>query len=325
MIIGVVYLKKVGNFLISILLVFGYLGLIIYMGLYSNMVSNDSNFVINYLVDAMDNTSDIKIVDNYNFDNVYYPYYSFLNDNEKKIYKQVYDNAIKLSTTFKPVIKVSLDEVSNSIEAVYNDHPELFWLETSYSYKYNINLECVQIVLKFNETVNDIERSKALFYGKVRDIVNGALEYDSDYDKEKYVHDVLINMVEYDSSANYNQSAYSAIVDGRTVCAGYARAFQYIMIELKIPVYYCTGYGEGEHAWNIIKLGSNYYNVDVTWDDKSEYNYEYFNKSDREFMRTHTRSEVSDYLPSCDYDYFEYWELGYDYAEYYNTLNNYVY
>ena len=47
------------------------------------------------------------------------------------------------------------------------------------------------------------------------------------------------------------------------MCAGYARAFQYIMTNLEIPTFYVTGYSNGEHAWNIVNLSDGCYNVDL--------------------------------------------------------------
>lgn len=96
-----------------------------------------------------------------------------------------------------------------------------------------------------------------------------------------------------------NQSAYSALVQGRSVCAGYARAYQYLMQQLGIPCYYCTGYAGENHAWNIVRLDGVYYNVDVTWDDTEPATYDYFNKSDRQYASTHMRTGLSVYLPAC--------------------------
>ena len=104
-----------------------------------------------------------------------------------------------------------------------------------------------------------------------------------------------------------NQSAYSALVNGKTVCAGYSRAFQYIMNKLNITTYYVTGKSQGEsHAWNIVKLGNGYYNIDLTWDDGKIITYNYFNKTDYEFSKTHERSEKSINLPSCNATTYKY-------------------
>jgi len=106
--------------------------------------------------------------------------------------------------------------------------------------------------------------------------------------------------VEYDLGAAMNQSAYSALVNGRSVCAGYSRAFQYLMQEAGIPCYYCTGYAGESHAWNIVGLEDGFYNVDVTWDDVPGGEYEFFNQSDEDFAGTHLRKELSVYLPPCN-------------------------
>ena len=117
---------------------------------------------------------------------------------------------------------------------------------------------------------------------------------------EKFVHDVLLERIDYQLGAAMNQSAYSALVNGETVCAGYARAFQYLMQQLDIPCYYCTGYAGESHAWNIIGLEDGWYNVDTTWDDAGEGTYDYFNRTDADYADSHVRQDMSVYLPSCD-------------------------
>lgn len=244
--------------------------------------------------------------DDYSFDTTYYPYYGFLNSEEKNLYKQIYANVEELETTFVPKTTVSVEEAQDAVEAIYNDHPELFWLDTSYSYKYTKNGNCVQLIMDFNTTAKNIDTSKKRFNEKANNIISKASKLGSNYEKEKYVHDAIIQLVEYDSNASMNQSAYSALVNGRTVCAGYARSFQYIMIKLNIPTYYCTGYAGGDHAWNIIKLSDGYYNVDLTWDDSSNISYKYFNIKDSEFSKTHKRDDISTSLPTCNASAYSY-------------------
>lgn len=231
---------------------------------------------------------------------LYYPYYELLSAKEKKLYGQIYENCINYKTTFVPNVNVNKDEFIQTIAAVYNDHPEIFWLNTNYSYKYLDNGKIVQIILSYNYLINDIDNAKNIFEKKINTIVNGANQLSTNYDKEKYVHDYLINNTSYDVNAKINQSAYSAIVNGRSVCAGYSRAFQYIMNLIGIPTYYVTGYSSGEHAWNIVKLDDGYYNVDVTWDDKNGISYSYFNLTDNDISSTHKRRGLSNYIAKCN-------------------------
>ncbi|MBR1771535.1 MAG: hypothetical protein IJ747_05855 [Lachnospiraceae bacterium] len=237
--------------------------------------------------------------DGLSFDADFYPFYHMLNDTMQHVYRQIYANALAGNTSFAPVEAVNTAQLKNVFEAVYNDHPELFWLDTGYSCKYKSGGECVEVTLAYNRTAQNLSKSKQEFENAAESILSGARNVSGTKEREKYVHDQLVQKASYSLSAAMNQSAYSALVSGDTVCAGYARAFQYLLQQLQIPCYYCTGYSGEDHAWNIVKLDDGYYNVDVTWDDTDPSTYDYYNKSDAEFVGTHVRTGLSVYLPPC--------------------------
>ena len=252
------------------------------------------------LQEEADNLSDVIATgEGLDFDAALYPYYAMLEPGLQQLYRQIYANAQNLNTSFVPAVEVSVSQVKMVFEAVYNDHPEMFWLETGYSCKYLGDGKCVELILKYNDTADYLDQAKAQFNEMAEVILSGARSQGTPFDQEKYVHDALMEMVEYDEAADMNQSAYSALVLGRSVCAGYARSFQYLMQQLGVPCYYCTGTSGEDHAWNIIRLDQTYYNVDVTWDDTNPATYDYFNKSDQEFADTHVRNSLSVYLPAC--------------------------
>lgn len=233
------------------------------------------------------------------FDVTFYPYYGMLTDSMKSLYKQIYANALTLNGSFAPGVKVHTSQLKTVFEAVYNDHPELFWVETGYSCKYTNTGNVIEVTLKYNETASRLPEEKRRFDTAVEEIANQTRKYTDNLEKEQCVHDLLSERVEYKTSAPMNQSAFSALVNRQSVCAGYARAFQYLMQQLRIPTYYCTGYSDGSHAWNIVALGDRYANVDVTWDDTDPMTYDYYNKSDAEYRTTHLRTGLSVYLPAC--------------------------
>lgn len=239
------------------------------------------------------------IGENEEFPARYYPYYHMLDEALQKLYKQIYANAKELTISFAPAISVTKEQVRKTFEAVYNDHPELFWLETGYSCKYLGTGICVEITLKYNKTANDLENAKKNFEDCCRKLLDGCADLSTALEKERYLHDALIQITEYDELASMNQSAYSCIVQGKSVCAGYARAFQYLMQQLGIPCYYCTGIANEEHAWNIVRLDERYANVDVTWDDTEPPSYDYYNKSDAAYGLTHARTGLAVNLPAC--------------------------
>ena len=234
------------------------------------------------------------------FDEVIYPYYQMLNDTGKALYRQIYANAQDLRKSFAPVETISPAQLRNAFMAVCNDHPELFWVNTAYGYQYAPDGSIAEIDLSFNITATQMDTAKAAFEAGAKEILDQTYGKYTDYDKEAAVHDAILDSVVYDKNAPVNQSAYSALVNGRTVCAGYARAFQYIMQQLGIPCYYVEGHAGENHAWNIVKLDDGYYNVDTTWDDTNPNTYDYFNCSDADYSKNHVRRELSVYLPPCN-------------------------
>jgi hypothetical protein len=238
--------------------------------------------------------------DNLEFNEEIYPYYGIINDTQKTIYKQIYANADDELKRFAPATDVTANDVRNAFTAVVNDHPELFWVDTAYKYKYTPKGDVADITLVFNVAADNLESSKSQFEAAAKLITDETYGHYTDYEKEKICHDLLISKVKYDANAPMNQSAYSALIYGRTVCAGYARALQYLLQQLDVPCYYVTGYAGQNHAWNIVKLDDGYYNVDSTWDDTDPQTYDYFNCSDADYASNHARKDLSIYLPACN-------------------------
>lgn len=106
------------------------------------------------------------------------------------------------------------------------------------------------------------------------------------------IHDYICNHVDYAYNSKEEQiyTAYGALCTGKAVCQGYAVLFYRLCKEAGLSVRIISGTGNGgPHAWNIVRLGSKYYNVDCTWDgqDVATYN-EFLLKSEADF-RDHTR------------------------------------
>lgn len=113
--------------------------------------------------------------------------------------------------------------------------------------------------------------------------IASSLEGQSDYEKIKYVHDYLCDTITYDEATavgfRESRSAYDGLVNGYTVCCGYALAFQKIMDTLQIPCrILCGDSPQGPHAWNAVYLNGQWYHLDATWDDLDAdgISYDYF-------------------------------------------------
>jgi len=135
----------------------------------------------------------------------------------------------------------------------------------------------------------------------------------SDYQKVRAIHDYLVNNVNYDYAnlltntlPAYVFTAEGALVKKSAVCQGYAEAF--CLLAHKSGIYAEMVYGTANtiaHAWNIVKIGGDYYHVDATYDDPiingqvvpdgSNRSYDYFLLSDTELsgMGTHVITHYS--------------------------------
>ncbi len=234
------------------------------------------------------------------FDANLYPYYQMIDSKGQHLYRQIYANAVVMNAEFAPIEEVSVSELKNVVMAVYNDHPELFWLNTIFTCKYDQYKVCAELTLEFNMTKEELAAATSEFFNITNNLSAQVENLGTAYEKERRLHDILIGRIEYEKGADKNQSAYSALVEGKSVCAGYARAYQYLMQRLGIPCYYCTGFAGTDHAWNIVAMDDGYYNVDLTWDDTPGGEYDYFNKTDKDYADTHVRRDLSVNLPRCE-------------------------
>ena len=122
------------------------------------------------------------------------------------------------------------------------------------------------------------------------------LEDASDYQKVRGIYDYICNTVTYDydnledASYKLKYTAYAAFINKTSVCQGYALMFYRLALELGVDTRLITGIGNGgAHAWNIVEIAGQYYNLDATWDAGwQRYGYNYFLRATANFDN-HTR------------------------------------
>ena len=150
---------------------------------------------------------------------------------------------------------------------------------------------------------------------KVNQVLNNLnVKSTSDYEKIKAIYDYICANVDYDydhlndQTYKHQFTAYAALIQGTSVCQGYALLFYRMALELGVDARVISGTSKGEgHGWNIVKLGSKYYNADTTW-DAGRTSYTYFLKCPSNFP-DHTRNaeyETSEFhkaYPMSDTDY----------------------
>lgn len=134
----------------------------------------------------------------------------------------------------------------------------------------------------------------------------------------KLVHDKLISSITYELSGDqYSMvfSAYGALVDHKAVCDGIALAYKYILDYYGIDCLVVTGEAVGtdnpsnlvNHAWNMVKLDGDWYEIDCTWDlgssdfTRGTLSYDYFLKTTSYMTsKNHKRTYLGTYLPTAN-------------------------
>ena len=102
----------------------------------------------------------------------------------------------------------------------------------------------------------------------------------NDFEKVIAIHDWIVNNIEYDMEHYYDtvppawdSTAEGAYDNRKALCGGYAKLFRLLANTARFEVKIITGQAYGvsgtteAHEWNRIKIGDNWYNVDVTMDD----------------------------------------------------------
>lgn len=244
------------------------------------------------------------------FDKTFYPYYAMLTAAEQALYMEILPHIRKAESEIRPKTKVTLKNASNVLYAIYNDRPEIIAFMGGSSFKL-VNDIVTSIQPNYNSCKDNLSACTSQLQKAVKSILKSVAGMGL-LDKERFVHDYLIRNVSYVSS-DLDQTAYAALVKKAAVCSGYTKAFQLLMQEMDIPCYFCSGDSYktegtawGPHSWNIILLGGDFYNIDITWDDcydtapEERVAYTYFNRTDKDIAKNHKRSPECQRLPACN-------------------------
>ena len=90
----------------------------------------------------------------------------------------------------------------------------------------------------------------------------------SEYEMALYLHDWLLEQLEYDNSLKWS-SAESALTRGLGTCQAYESAYAKLLSAAGIENAETRDTYDG-HTWNAVKLDGEWYQVDCTWDDTSD-------------------------------------------------------
>ncbi|HRT82700.1 MAG TPA: hypothetical protein P5127_06020, partial [Oscillospiraceae bacterium] len=193
--------------------------------------------------------------------------------------------------------------------SVLSSDPDFFYI-TSFNYShYSVSGIVFKVTFFYIGVKEDILPMKVLYnqaVDKTLQIFDPAMTAP---EKTLIAHDYLALHTKYDEEnaiqgtiPHISHTAYGALVLGVAVCDGYSRAYIALLSRAGLDVIKISSESMN-HAWNMVKLGSYWYHVDVTWDDPvfdPEYNW-YNNDYDLEGSVRHEYFLLSDSKISSDH------------------------
>lgn len=282
-----------------------------------------------------------------------YAFTMLVTQQDQELYNDIYQSLMIQSVSLE-YSSIEDDTVFRIFQNVLNDHPDIFWVSNELHYTtYNRNNVPYKKSITF--TYINLE-SLDIRQNRIESALNNCIKNMdpsfSDYEKIRFVYEYLIHTTKYDDRIS-DQSMYSVLVDYRGVCAGYSKAFQYIMHQIEIPCLYVTGdlkssspnqnntkilasYSifENEiaptsttgHAWNMVKIDDSWVHVDVTSGDffftgqKNSVNnisYSYLCIPTSQIVKTHS-IDSSFPLPQSTETQYNYYLMNHRYVSVYD-------
>ncbi len=267
---------------------------------------------------------------------VAHSYQTLKTDRQKTIYDKVLDacycfsdERVEGDTTYKmrPVILDGTGyhkrETEAAIIAVFDDHPEIFWMDYLFDLFTDPATNTTMLLLHSCYTADQvvgmmqkIDDALAAFYREMPKEL-------SEYEREVYVYKYIIDHCVYDENIIDNKeyedahpslfNLYGVMVDHKAVCEGYAYSFDYLCSALGVDAVCICGTVEDDgeddilHLWNAVMLDGEWYQADVTWDDLDEDEevkdvFIYLNVNDRVMSQDHTLDKTYEQITDEDYD-----------------------
>lgn len=253
-------------------------------------------------------------------------YYTQIDEDEQLLYRQIVYGIENHMEKFS--VDAADEDMPHEIFCtVLMDHPEYFWLSGETTL-WEINKgESYELETAFNMEEEQIDVRKQQIENCASEFLNLVPESSDTYTKVKTAYEWIINQTDYVDDSEENQNIQSVFLRHESVCAGYAKSFQYLMDCMDIPCIYVTGTTNGEsHAWNIVEIDGVYAVVDCTWgdpnfeDEEMHENeailYDYFCLTTEEIERTHT-ADPKYTCPDCTDSSYDYYRIQGEYFETY--------
>ena len=258
----------------------------------------------------------------------YYFYRSRLNPTDSTMYETILEGLLNWEPEITLADEYDIHHVYRIYTMVLRDCPMLFHVSTGISLRTLFRSTLVPNYILTKEEYARLSR-------KVQEFALGSVKKMKGfepYQRTKNIHDSMLKHVIYgDLDAADSHNVVGAILKKKAVCESISKAFKLLCDVNQIPCIVVFGYGastdgidwgdvdsdnqEDNHAWNMVRFGNRWYNVDITYDlgisnypEDKAFRYDYFCRGDVPFQSCHRASDTI--LPRCEKDHSVYRSLG---------------
>ena len=166
---------------------------------------------------------------------------------------------------------IDVKYIDSIYKAVFCENPDLFYVSPS-AFETTSSLTTGRMVALRPYYMYDIDKipEKIEEFNAAADyFLMGVNPYWDEFNKVRYLHDIMAHYVEYELE-NYNKAsiytAYGALINHHAVCEGYTLAYNFLLSRVGIEAHYIQN-KKITHAWSMVQIDGECYHVDVTQDD----------------------------------------------------------
>ncbi|MGE5455643.1 MAG: transglutaminase domain-containing protein [Ignavibacteriales bacterium] len=222
------------------------------------------------------------------------PYgWEYLNDWQKKLYEVIEGGTLQVGDTYNLNGERKLEDAKLVVDLYYQNNPvrdprtynvieneKLVSHPNDSSLTYYVGLGTTNKInvsqwghSNFDEELRKISEIDK----KTNEILSLIPNNSTDFEKIKIIYDYFITNIKYDYDSYYyleegtatndfteSSTAYGALINGKAICEGIARAFYYVANKAGIYTLLVKSVSRN-HAWNIVWLKGKYYRLDATW------------------------------------------------------------
>lgn len=211
--------------------------------------------------------------------------------------------------------QITVDEICDLALFFRIANPQYYFLNTNIIYSYYQNQVGVSLGVYQKFAQGSIRMQEtAKVKAKLEQWESQMPAQGTEFEKATKAHEIVMAATTYNYGATsqgvvtaakdeeyITQSAYSTLLLGTTVCAGYSMAYEMLCNSMGVDTIAVTS---NNHEWNKVRVNDSWYNVDCTWDDNDStpVMYNNFMKNDQQFGENSAHIPVekwNEYLPAC--------------------------